>query len=140
MFLKGMDRFRDLGLLVLRIGLGIMFIWHGYPKIVGGPHFWHQLGMAMGNLGVHGMPDFWGFMAAFAEFGGGIFLLAGFLTRPICAIMAFDMFVAMMMHFKMGQGLPVASHAIEDGIVFLSLILIGPGRFSVDQLFGGKGK
>ena len=26
----------DIALLVLRIGIGIMFIFHGYPKIIGG--------------------------------------------------------------------------------------------------------
>ncbi len=29
-------RTRDLGLLVLRIGLGMMFTMHGYPKLMGG--------------------------------------------------------------------------------------------------------
>jgi putative oxidoreductase len=43
------------------------------------------------------------------------------------------MIVATSMHLSSGQGLGVASHAIEDGIVFLSLILIGPGKYSLDE-------
>ncbi len=132
------DRFRDQGLLILRIGLGVMFIWHGWPKISGGPQFWHMLGMTTGHVGIHFAPNFWGFMAAFAEFGGGILLLAGFLTRIACVLLVIDMLVATSMHLGMGQGMAVASHAIECGIVFLSLILIGPGKFSFDRVIGGK--
>ncbi len=138
MLMNEWDRFRDQGLLILRLGLGVMFMWHGWPKIAGGPHFWHMLGMATGHVGIHFAPTFWGFMAAFAEFGGGIMLIAGFLTRLACVLLVVDMLVATSMHLGMGQGLAVASHAIECGIVFLSLILIGPGKFSFDSMMGGK--
>ena len=46
MLLNQWDRYRDQGLLILRIGLGLMFIYHGWPKIHAGPHLWHILGMA----------------------------------------------------------------------------------------------
>ena len=36
------------------------------------------------------------------------------------------------MHLGKGDGLMGASHAIEAGILFLSLILIGPGRYSLN--------
>jgi putative oxidoreductase len=93
-----------------------------------------ELGKAMGTLGIHFLPVYWGFMAAFAEFAGGIFLITGMLFRPACLFLFIDMVVATSMHFGMKQGLGIASHAIEDGIVFLSLILIGPGKISIDYL------
>jgi putative oxidoreductase len=127
------DKYRDQGLLLLRIGLGCMFIYHGAPKMFAGPELWLKLGMAMGFLGIHFLPTFWGFMAAFAEFFGGIFLIGGLLFRPICLMLLIDMLVATSMHFGSHQGLSVASHAIEDGIVFLSLLFIGPGALSLDQ-------
>ena len=37
-------RLRDVGLLILRVGLGIAFLVHGWPKITGGPKFWTGLG------------------------------------------------------------------------------------------------
>jgi Predicted membrane protein len=126
-----LDKYHDQGLLVLRIGLGIMFIYHGAPKLFGGPHHWLQLGMAMGALGIHFLPVFWGFMAALAEFAGGILLIAGLLFRPACLFLLIDMIVAAAMHLSKHQGLGAASHAIEDGIVFLSLLLIGPGKLSM---------
>lgn len=132
------ERFSDSGLLILRLGLGIMFIYHGWPKIAAGPHVWNILGMAMGKLGVHFMPTFWGFMAAFAEFAGGICLCVGLVTRLACALLAFDMLVAATMHLTNGQGMAIASHAIEDGIVFFALIFIGAGRYSLSHMLCGK--
>jgi putative oxidoreductase len=37
MILHKLDRYRDAGLLVLRIGIGVMFMLHGFPKVMGGP-------------------------------------------------------------------------------------------------------
>ena len=55
-----MKRF-DLGLLVLRVGIGIMEAWvHGWPKLVGGPDRWKKLGAAVELVGIHFAPTFWG--------------------------------------------------------------------------------
>ena len=127
----------DWGLLLMRIGLGIMFIWHGYGKMFGGPEMWKSLGMAMSAWGITFAPVFWGFMASFAEFFGGIFLLLGLAFRPYCVLLVINMAVAASMHLAKGQGLSVASHAVELGIVFLGLALIGSGRLSLDALCCG---
>lgn len=132
-----LDKYRDAGLLLLRIGLGVMFMNHGAPKLLGGPELWTKIGSAMENLGITFLPAFWGFMAGFAEFFGGILLITGFLFRPDCALLTFTMLIATLRHLMGGDGFSKASHAIEDGIVFLSLIFIGPGKHSLDEkLFG----
>ncbi len=46
------------------------------------------------------------------------------------------MVVAAAMHITKGDGFTVYSHAMKAGVVFLSLIFVGPGRFSLDQRFG----
>jgi putative oxidoreductase len=133
------NRSADVGLLLLRVGLGMMFaVFHGGPKLFGGPEVWSQVGMAMGSLGIHAFPRFWGFMAASSEFFGGVCLILGLFIRPAALFMSMTMAVATMMHFTQGDGMAVASHAIEDGIVFLSLIFIGPGSYSVDQSWFGR--
>jgi putative oxidoreductase len=122
----------DIGLLIMRIGLGAMFITqHGGPKIFGGPERWGKVGTAVGNLGIHFFPQFWGFMAGVAEFGGGICLILGILFRPATAFMVITMIVAATSHFARGQGLSGASHAIEVGVALLGLFFIGPGRYSL---------
>ncbi|HVP35906.1 MAG TPA: DoxX family protein [Terriglobales bacterium] len=135
MIWTSLNRYRDIGLLVLRIGIGVMFIFHGYPKISGGPAMWGKIGTTVEIFGIHFVPVFWGFMSSFTEFFGGIFLISGFFFRPITVMMTINMIVATSMHLSNGQGLAIASHAIEDGILFLSLILIGPGKYSLDELF-----
>jgi len=133
MNLKFLARYGDFGLLFLRIGIGIMYLYHGYPKVMGGPEKWEKLGTAMQFVGVSAMPVFWGFMAAMSEFGGAILLIIGFFFRPACIFLAITMAVAASMHLGKGDGLQVASHAIENGILFIGLLVIGPGRFSVDK-------
>lgn len=61
MILTNQDRHRDLGLLLLRIGFGLMFIYYGWPKIMGGPPAWAKLGGAVGDFGITFAPAFWGF-------------------------------------------------------------------------------
>ena len=133
MVLTFLNKHRHIGLLVLRIGIGCMFILHGAPKLFGGAEKWTQIGMAMANLGIGFMPAFWGFMAAISEFFGGVCIILGIVFRPACILLTITMLVAAVSHLSRGDGLSGASHAIELGIVFLSLILIGAGKYSVDE-------
>jgi putative oxidoreductase len=124
----------DRGLLLLRLGLGFMFVAvHGGPKLLGGPEVWSRVGLAMGTFGLHVAPAFWGLLAAVAECGGGLCLMLGLCTRAAAGFMAMTMLVATTMHLAQGDGIGVASHALEDGIVFVSLLLIGAGRYSLDH-------
>jgi putative oxidoreductase len=133
MILSWLGKYRDLGLLLMRVGLGVMFIIHGAPKLMAGPELWGGVGKAMANLGVTQWPAFWGFMAALAEAGGGACLVLGLFTRPACLMMLITMIVAATHHLAKGDGIQGASHAIEAGVVFLGLLVIGPGRYSIDK-------
>lgn len=128
-----LGKYRNTGLLILRIGIGAMMMVHGLPKIMGGPDKWVALGGSMSVIGINFMPVFWGFMAAIAEGLGGFLLLLGLFFRPVNMALVFTMIIAALVHFGKGDGIGGASHAIELGIVFFSLIFIGPGRYSVDK-------
>jgi len=128
--------FRDFGLLVLRLGIGGMFIFYGWPMLMGGPDMWERLGGATAAIGINFAPTVFGFIAAVTEFGGGICLILGLFLRPVCFLLMITMVVAAAMHMTNGDGIKVASHAIEDGILFFSLIFIGPGQLSLDQQLG----
>jgi putative oxidoreductase len=120
-----------LGLLVLRVGIGIAFVLHGFPKLFMGG----AVGLSKG-LAATGIPG--GIVAAYlagsAEFFGGIALILGLLARPASAVMAFNMLVALIFHFNRGDNFVTYSHALEGGILFLSLLISGPGKFSLDYL------
>jgi len=131
--LDNLGKYRNTGLLLLRIGVGVMFIIHGFPKLAGGPKGWEGLGGSMNVIGIDFLPVFWGFMAAATETFGGFLLIVGLFYRPACILLVFTMIIAALVHFGKGDGLQGASHAIELGIVFFSLIFIGPGKYSVDK-------
>ena len=44
------------------------------------------------------------------------------------------MIVAATMHISKGDGFTGYSHAVESGILFVSLIFIGPGRYRIRKL------
>ena len=127
------SEYRNIGLLILRIGLGIMFILHGYPKMFGGPDTWVQVGMATQYLGIDFAPMFFGFMAGVVEFFGGIFLLAGLFFTPTVSFLFVVMLVATAKHIGAADGFVSTSHSIEMAIVFLALLFIGPGKYCLDN-------
>ncbi|MDQ0968947.1 putative oxidoreductase [Flavobacterium sp. W4I14] len=131
--LDNLGKYRNTGLLLLRIGLGAMFIIHGFPKLAGGPNGWTGLGGSMKVIGIDFLPIFWGFMAAATETFGGFLLIVGLFFRSALILLIFTMIIAALVHFGKGDGLGGASHAIELGIVFFGLIFIGPGKYSVDK-------
>lgn len=131
--LSSLSNFKNTGVLLVRIGLGVMFIMHGYPKLLGGPKLWEGVGGAMGEVGITFLPLVWGLLAALAETLGGLFFLIGLFFRPAALILAFTMLIACLHHLGAGEGLNGASHAIEMGIVFLGFAFVGPGKYSVDK-------
>ena len=138
MILKKLDRHRDIGLFILRVGIGIMFMLHGFPKLAAGPALWTKLGGALGAIGVHFAPAVMGFLAALSEFGGGLLLVLGLFTRPACVFMFVTMAVATVNHVRGGDPFLVYSHALEAAILFFSLFIIGPGRISLDEKLSRK--
>ncbi|RSK41159.1 DoxX family protein [Hymenobacter perfusus] len=127
-------RTHDLGLLLLRVGIGVMFTLHGYPKLTGGVEAWTQIGGTMKLVGINFAPAFWGFLAAAAEAVGGQLLAIGLFFRVACVFLLGTMIMATIMHLSSGDNFNAYSHALESAILFLSLAFIGPGRYSVDQL------
>jgi putative oxidoreductase len=138
MIFRSLSKYRDTGLLLLRILIGLSFLAHGLPYLKEGPETWIKMGRAMEFMGFGTFPLIWGLMACLSESLGGFLLLIGFCFRPACFFLWITMVVATVMHFNTTPGdiydkWVVASHAIELGSVFFSLLLIGPGKFSVDR-------
>jgi len=134
MLLKFLGKYRDAGLLILRLGLGAAFIIHGLPKLTGGVKVWTSLGKSMGLLGIDFFPAFWGFMAAATEGIGGIFLILGFCYRPVCLLLTFTMTVATLtLAAPKDRDFKTYSNPLKLAVVFLGLAFIGPGRFSIDK-------
>ena len=127
----------DLVLLLIRIICGYAFILHGWGKIQD-PLNW------MGNESP--IPGVFQALAAISEFGGGIALILGLLTRLGALGIGCTMVVAIVMHrFVLGDPFVnlEGGRSYEPASVYLLfallLVILGPGRFSLDRtLFGVK--
>ena len=127
-----------LALLLLRLVMGIAFVLHGWPKIQN-PLGW------MNAMGGSSVPAFLQALAAIAEFGGGIGLILGLLT-PIAALgLVCQMIGALVLvhlpqgHAFVSQGGPSYELPLIYLVIAISLIALGPGKWSLDaRLFARK--
>ena len=131
-----LSRLQPLGLLVLRLALGAVMIAHGYQKLFGG------MGQFMQMLSHMGIPAWMGYLTVAAEFGGGILLVLGFLTRLAAVAIFIDMLVAIL-KVHLHNGLFSKSGGFEFpmvcGAIAFSLIWSGAGPIAIDWLWGSKG-
>jgi len=136
---KFLDLFRPVGLLVLRMALGIMCIAHGYAELA---HL--RGGTQMQSCFVeHGLPGYFVYVAGVIEtFGGGLLLL-GLFTRAAALLLAMEMCVAIW-KVHSGHGY-MAVHDYEFPLTLatacFALATVGAGGISLDQpLFEGGGR
>ena len=131
-----LNRLHPLGLLVLRLALGAVMIAHGYQKIFGGMP---QLMQMLQHMGI---PAWMGYLTVAAEFGGGILLVVGFLTRLAAFAIFIDMLVAII-KVHLHNGLFSKNGGFEFpmvcGAIAFSLIWSGAGPIAMDWLWGSKG-
>ncbi len=120
------------GLTIIRIGIGLIFVKHGFKKVLGGYEEWLWTGQQMQYFGIYFFPLFWGICAVLVEFVGGIMLTLGLGTRVAAVFMAFTMFVAMIMHISKGDSWGYISFPLSQMVVFIGLFFAGSGPYSVD--------
>ena len=117
-----------LGLLLLRVLLGAIMVAHGFPKLKGGSDAWESLGSQLAPLGITFFPVAWGFLAALAEFMGGLLLIFGIYIRVAACALLGVMAVATWYHINAGDKFYEVSHPLALGCVFLALMFIGSGK------------
>jgi putative oxidoreductase len=132
---KSLAKFSDIALVVLRIGLGIIYLSFGWPKLAGGAPAWEKVGaMGMSTFGINVFPVFWGFLAALSETLGGALLILGLFFRPACIFLAVTMFVAFAALLKSSAPFgPQSSRPLELCLILLFLLCYGPGKYSADK-------
>jgi putative oxidoreductase len=117
-------------LLLLRLIVGLAFIFHGWPKIRN----------VAGFAGALKLPVWLAAVAAYTEVIGGILLILGLLTVVAAALIGIEMLVALfMVHFPVhhpfvnptGQSFETPAFYLFTMLAFL---LAGPGAYSVDAV------
>ena len=130
---KSLAKHSDLGLLIGRLGVGLIYIVFGWQKLSGGQSAWTHYGHAMASLGITFMPNIWGLAAALSEFAGGILIILGFLFRPAAAFIAFTMVVAFASTFRQHpHNFAAYSRAIEMFCIMIVFLFVGPGKYSFE--------
>jgi putative oxidoreductase len=130
----------DVGILLLRVTLGLVLAAHGAQKVFGwfGGHGPDATGQHMETLGFH--PGRRHALAAGSiEMVSGSLLAIGFLTPLAAALMASVMVVAAAtVHWKNGFFIMNGGYEFNLvlGVAALSLAFIGPGALSVDHAAG----
>ena len=136
-YLTTNSNYHSLGLLLLRIIGGLMMVYnHGWSKITADPEKWNRLGHALTDfIGLEFLSTFFGFMAAFSESVCALLIIFGLFTRPASILLFFTMFVAILNHIIDSE---IPELAIMYCLLSLVLILSGPGKFSLDQMWFSK--
>jgi putative oxidoreductase len=121
----------DLALLILRVVLGIIMIYHGWPKLT------NLAGTidGMAGMGVPA-PAVAAIFATVAEFIGGLLMLLGAFTDIAGLMFVIDMLGAItFVHAK--NGFSVAKGGIEWPLLLaataLAIALMGSGRYAVGR-------
>lgn len=124
-------------LLLVRLIMGSAFMLHGWGKIQN----------PMGWMGPDApVPGILQFLAAFAEFGGGLALILGLLTALASLGLIVTMAVAVSMHMFVMKDPFVSmtggsSYELALGYLGLAFLFLnaGPGKFSLDfKIFGHR--
>jgi len=124
-----------LGLGILRIVLGIVFVAHGWGKLFGG------IGDTAGFLASLGIPlptlAAWG--VALLETGGGALLILGLFVTPAAGLLVLHMVTGIFLvhlpsgFFVIGPGSGGYEFNLVLSAALLALIMAGPGSWALQD-------
>lgn len=121
----------DLGLLLLRIGIGTLMLFHGLHKLINGHEFIKSV------LNAKGLPDFLWIGVPFAEVLAPLLIIFGVFSRISSLLIATVMINSIYLAFgAAGFGLTEHGGLVAEFNIFfifasISLFLTGPGNLSL---------
>ena len=132
--MKFLNSLQPFGLALLRVALALIFIYHGYPKLVRADAMMHQFFIQ------HGFPSYFVGLAGILECVGGALLLLGLFTRPAALLLAAEMLIAIW-KVKLVHGVfAVNEYQFELALAAacVALATVGAGTLSVDHVMLGE--
>ncbi|MFJ4440602.1 DoxX family protein [Pseudomonas sp. NPDC089422] len=128
----------SLGLSVIRILVGVIFMAHGAQKLFGlfGGYGLEGTGQWMESIGL--APGYlMALLSGSAEFFGGLALVIGLLARPAALALTVTLVVAIF-SVHINNGLFMSNNGYEFALALLAgtvaVLIEGAGRFSLDRL------
>ncbi|MBI3022763.1 MAG: DoxX family protein [Thaumarchaeota archaeon] len=128
----------DIASLFLRLIAAAVFVIHGWPKVFGA-----ERQQMKGMFIQGGMPGRLFDAIGILEVFGGIFLVVGFLT-PLATLLFAAEFVGILALLTPRMRRPPMNRKFAGGweidmimfVIVVSLFIVGPGQFSVDNFIG----
>jgi len=125
-----LKKWEPLTLLLLRCGLALVFIYHGYPKLFGSTAKFVEAFQGIG------LPPYVVYVAGAIEFFGGVALALGLFTPVAGLVLLLDVGAAMW-KYNFNEGI----YAVREyelplvlGLASLAIAATGGGKFSLDHL------
>lgn len=136
--------FNDVGLLILRLAVGLIFIIHGWPKLNPNSPMQGPAGFAgfLRQMGIP-LPLFFAWVVALLETAGAVLLMLGLGTRILALLFIVNMlvaiFVAKIRFLKVGFASQEATGWEFDFDLLaaaLALLFTGAGSLALDPVLG----
>ena len=129
-----------LGLLILRLGIGLILAAHGAQKLFG---VWGGPGMTGWSQSVKRLrirpPTPWAWVASLSEFGGGLLLALGLLS-PFGSLAIIGAMLVAIATVHLANGFWNGKRGYEFNLSLIvaaaALALTGPGTYSLDNALG----
>lgn len=137
--MRSLQKLEPLALLLLRVALGIIFVYHGYPKLFGHTH---ETVEAFAHMG---FPRYFAYIAGIIELFGGCVLVLGLFARIAGLLLAGEMAIALwkvhgilsnpraVNHYEFPLVLAVSCFAVAclgAGLISFDYVLFRVGRSS----------
>jgi len=123
----------DISKLILRISVGILMLFHGVSKLIGG------VGFLEGMFDSMGLPSFFAYGVYLGEVIAPLMLIVGYQVRIASILIAGTMVVAIYM-VHLGDIFAITPHgawAIELQMFYIlasaTILFQGAGKYSVDK-------
>lgn len=132
MRLAFLAKYREFGLLLIRVSIGLLFILYTAPTLMRGPSAWAHFGAGAKTFGIHSHYQLWGFLGALAGCAGGVLVIFGLLFR-IGILFLLVVAIAHAIGLAKASGFRIALPSIEMCFVLAGVLFVGPGKYSADK-------
>lgn len=132
MRLAFLAKYREFGLLLIRVSVGILFILYCAPALMGGPAAWSHFGAGARSLGLHSHLQIWGLLGALFGCIGGALIIFGLFFR-IGVLLLLVLAIGHAIGVSHASGFRIALPSIEMCFVLAGILFVGPGQYSVDK-------
>ena len=132
--MKSVEKLQPVALLLLRLGLALVFLYHGAPKLFG------DTGKFVAAFESLGLPSYTVYVVGVVETLGGLLLGLGLYTSIAGVFLLLDMCAAMW-KYNFNEGI----YAVREyelplvlGLAALAIATTGAGPYSIDRLLRGR--